>query len=97
VGLHSTPHQPSLTFSAPAPLRDLLSGSSFCAALARVFIARRGEWIDGRELSSVGGFYAYRTRISELRRQPWHLSIDNRVRTVEQDGRMFKISEYRLA
>jgi hypothetical protein len=86
--------QASLSFSAPAPLRDLLAGESFCAALARVFIARRGEWIDGRSLAAVGGAYAWRTRISDLRKAPWHLDIENRVRTI--DGGV-KVSEYRLS
>jgi hypothetical protein len=82
-------------FSAPAPLRDLLAGESFCAALARVFIARRGEWIDGLELSQVGGVYAWRSRIAELRKAPWYLDITNRQRRRVEGGRV--ISEYRLS
>lgn len=78
-------------------LATLLAGDSMCARVARVLIANRGKWVDGRELSKVGGYAAYRTRISDLRHAPWLLSIENRQRTVTLDtGESFVASEYRL-
>lgn len=79
-----------------SPLSDLMTGQSMCARVARYLIARRGQWVDGRELSKVGGAYAWRTRLSDLRHAPWHFVIENRVRVVEHDGETFRISEYRL-
>lgn len=57
---------------------------------------RRGQWIDGKELSTVAGGYAWRTRVSDLRRSPYSMSIENRQRVIATaDGRRFKVSEYR--
>jgi hypothetical protein len=65
--------------------------------LAHLFGRSPGRWFDGRELAAVGGIYAWRTRISELRRSPHCLDIQNRQRTVRQpDGTAFVVSEYRL-
>lgn len=88
--------QTSLDFSSSPPLTDLLARQSMCARLARFLLIHRGEWIDGKVLAKHGGAYAYRTRLSDLRKRPWLLQIDNRVRTVEQDGVTFKVSEYVL-
>ena len=90
--------QPSLLdLPVTPPLSELLAGDSMCARVARLLIARRGQWVDGREISKVGGYAAFRTRLSDLRHAPWHLDIRNRVRTVEgEDGETFKISEYVL-
>lgn len=89
--------QPSLLDNpCPPPLSDLLAGDSRCARLAKLFMDRRGQWIDGRDIATVAGAYAWRTRISDLRHHPWLLSIENRIRTVEVDGETFKVSEYRL-
>jgi len=68
------------------------SGSSLCDRLAAYFKARSGQWIDGRDLATVAGAYAWRSRVSDLRRAPYHLTIENRQR---RDGR-YIISEYRL-
>ena len=78
--------------TAPSTLADLLAGDSRCARLARYFIAHRGEWIDGLTLQQIAGVYAWRTRVSDLRKAPWLLSIENRVRWT---GRV-AVSEYRL-
>lgn len=77
----------------PTTLEDLLKGDSRCARLARLFISRRGEWVDGRELATVAGVYAWRSRCADLRKRPWLLSIENRVRRVGD----VKVSEYRLS
>ena len=63
--------------------------------LAAFFLARPQVWIDGQELSSIAGAYAWRTRASELRRPPFNMQIENRQRRVRRDGRAFVISEYR--
>lgn len=70
------------------------AGESFCDRLAHYFRQRPGEWISGRELSQIGGFFAWRTRVSELRRAPYFMDIDNRVRQLP--GSKAKLSEYRL-
>ena len=56
--------------------------STLIARLAQFVRQRPFVWIDGRELALVGGAYAWRTRISELRRAPFHMTIENRQRTV---------------
>lgn len=66
--------------------------ASLCGRLAAFFKDRAGQWIDGRELATVAGLYAWRSRVSDLRRAPYGLVIENRQR---RNGR-FCISEYRL-
>lgn len=64
--------------------------------LAEFFRARPGEWIDGRVVADVAGAYAWRTRISDLRRPPFAMAVENRQRRVERpDGSTFTVSEYR--
>lgn len=66
-------------------------------ALAALFTAKPNTWIDGRELSQHAGCYAWRTRISDLRRPPFNWRIVNRQRRVRRtDGGEFVISEYRF-
>lgn len=91
--------QPDLFSAQPVSpsLDSLLAGDSRCAKLAKLFMDRRGQWIDGREIAKVAGAYAWRTRISDLRHAPWLLSIENRMRRVDDEhGETFVISEYRL-
>jgi hypothetical protein len=64
-----------------------------CGRLAAFFNARPGEWIDGMELGRIAGSYAWRTRVSDLRRPPYNLTIENRQR---RQGRRV-VSEYRLS
>jgi hypothetical protein len=69
---------------------------SLIESLAIFFGAHRGEWIDGRQLLQIAGAYAWRSRVSELRRPPFGLEIENRVRRVKRpDGTTFRTSEYR--
>lgn len=65
---------------------------SLCARLDAFFRARPGDWIDGRELAMVAGAYAWRSRVSELRRPPYNRTIQNRQRRYEH----VTVSEYRL-
>jgi hypothetical protein len=74
---------------------DLPEPRSLAARLATYFHARPGQWIDGRTLATVGGLYAWRSRVSELRRAPYSMRLDNRQRRVEVDGHKVTISEYR--
>lgn len=64
--------------------------------LAAYFKARPYQWVDGMELARVAGSYAWRSRCSELRRQPFNMVIENRVRQriVNVDGATVKVSEY---
>lgn len=69
--------------------------ATFAQQLADYFTAREGQWIDGRTLATVGGSYAWRSRLTDLRRQ-YRMQIDNRQRRVTSGGETFVISEYRL-
>lgn len=70
---------------------------TLAARLAAYFEAHPDRWIDGLELARIAGSYAWRSRCSDLRRAPYGMQIDNRVRTVEvEPGRKVKVSEYRF-
>ena len=73
---------------------------SLTAKLAAHFKANVGRWIDGRELATVAGAYAWRTRVSELRKAPWLMTIENREMrgrrlTASNEWRNVVTSEYR--
>ncbi len=71
-------------------------GVTLCDRLARYFQARPNAWIDGRELGTVAGGYAWRTRCSDLRKAPYHMRIENRKQRMQKmNGEKFTISEYR--
>jgi hypothetical protein len=83
--------QPSLLDAAS----DTADAATFTAAVARFFRAHPGVWIRATELERVGGRQAWRTRVSDARRQ-YGLTIENRCRRVrEADGRVWTLSEYR--
>jgi hypothetical protein len=64
--------------------------------LANFFRRSPGRWFDGRELATVAGCYGWRSRVSDVRRAPFLMTIENRQRAVRQaDGTQFTISEYR--
>lgn len=65
---------------------------SLCDRLAAYFHARAGQWIDAHELLQVAGFAAWRTRVSELRKPPYNMAIENKVGT--KDG--YRQSFYRF-
>ena len=66
--------------------------------LADFFRARPNEWIDGKVLASLAGGYAWRTRVSDVRRPPHSLTIENRQRRIRTaTGSTYIVSEYRLA
>lgn len=68
-----------------------VSRATMAAKVAAFFRARPNQWIDGRELMPVAGSYGWRTRISDCRRAPYKMQIDNRQRRVRQ----YIVSEYR--
>jgi len=70
---------------------QVVSRGTLCDRLASYFRERPSVWIDGRELATVAGSYAWRTRISELRRAPYLMAVENRQRRVGAA----KVSEYR--
>jgi len=59
-------------------------------ALAAYFKAHAGAWVDGNLLASMGGCYAWRTRVSDCRTQ-LGMVIENRQRKVGHRT----VSEYR--
>lgn len=45
-----------------------------------LLVARAGQWVDGRELAQVGGYAAWRSRVSDARRRlPPGARIENVV------------------
>ena len=62
---------------------------TFRDAVARTFILRKGQWIDARELMSIGGLMGWRTRVSNCRTQ-LGMQIRNRTRKVGD----ITVSEY---
>lgn len=64
-------------------------------ALAAHFRAHAGEWLDGMALARIAGQYAWRSRVSDLRKRG--MVIENRQRHVRPvEGRRVTISEYRF-
>lgn len=68
---------------------------TFTTRVMALFQAHENEWVDARDLESVGGRQAWRTRVSEARhRLPGR--IENRLRSVAfKDGTRYTVSEYR--
>jgi hypothetical protein len=64
-------------------------------ALAKFFQSQPDRWFDGRELAPIAGAYAWRTRVADLRRAPFLMTIENRLRRCTRpDGRAYVVSEY---
>ena len=57
--------------------------------IAAYFRAHPSVWIDGRELAGIGGYAAWRTRVSECRQA----GMDIANRTARRNG--YTVSEYR--
>jgi hypothetical protein len=60
---------------------------------AEYFKAHAGQWIDGLVLEDIGGKYAWRTRVSDCRKQ-LNMCIENRLITLPNGS---KRSLYRYA
>jgi hypothetical protein len=71
---------------------------TFVGKVADFLRSHAHQWIDGRDLSRLGGCYAWRSRVSDCRRAPFNLRIENRQRRVRtDDGRTVIVSEYRYS
>jgi hypothetical protein len=68
---------------------------SLCERLAAYFRERPGQWIDGHALLDIGGTFAFRTRLSELRRPPFNMTIENQTTRHEFMGRKWTETKYR--
>lgn len=64
--------------------------------LEAFFKARPNVWIDGLDLEFAGK-YAWRSRVSDLRRPPFTMTIENRERWKygAHGEKLWKVSEYR--
>jgi hypothetical protein len=89
-------HEPPVAPLPPRPAPSVPSGDGCCQRLAALFLRHPGAWLDGRQLATVAGAYAWRTRASELRKPPYNMRIDNRVRRIEENGKTYQVSEYRF-
>lgn len=79
-------------------LDQLLARETYCAKVARLLLSKRGEWFDYWQVAQVGGQCAWRTRISDIRKAPWFLDVENRqTRVTRPDGSSFVVSQYRIA
>ncbi len=68
---------------------------SLTEKLAALFRNRPHEWVNGYELMRVGGSFAFRTRVSELRMPPYRMVIENRQERHKSDGRKWTETFYR--
>lgn len=65
--------------------------TTFRDRAAKLFLSRPNEWIPWHEFAAIAGRCAWRTRISDCRRD-LGMKIENRVRRLESGVR---VSEYR--
>jgi hypothetical protein len=90
-----TPAPQSFQWEPPqAPRRSVRKTPTRTERVRDLFLAQPNVWIDGRSFETEGGCYAWRSRISDVRRQ-YGLVIENRQRTVQGTQGPFVISEYR--
>jgi hypothetical protein len=66
---------------------------TFTDRVADLFRSMPGQWIDGRTLAQVGGFAAWRSRVSDAR-LAYGMDIRNRQRRETRDGREVVVTEY---
>lgn len=64
--------------------------ASYTAAVLELFLSRPFEWIDVRTLAEIGGFAAWRTRVSDARQ----IVLDRRCGVIEWNNQV-KASAYR--
>lgn len=77
-----------------ARVTDLLAlcEPTYTERVAALFKARPGVWIPWYELARIGGAMAWRTRVSDVRKAPFLMTIENKIERRE-DG--VKVSFYR--
>jgi hypothetical protein len=66
---------------------------TFTDRVAQLFRDMPGQWIDARTIAQVGGFAAWRTRISNAR-IAYGMDIRNRTRWEETPIGGFTVTEY---
>jgi hypothetical protein len=66
---------------------------TFTDRVAALFKSMPGQWIDARVIAQVGGFAAWRTRISECRQRGMP-DIRNRQRVEDTPIGSYKVTEY---
>jgi hypothetical protein len=71
-------------------------GLTLSQRLAARFKESPNTWIDGRELTRYGGYAGYRGRLSDIRRPPFSMVIENRMRRITVNGEEITVSEYRF-
>lgn len=72
-----------------------MNRAAFTQRIAEFFKLHPFEWVDARELEIVGGRQAWRTRVSDARRQ-FGMDIENRcTKQKADDGTAWTRSEYR--
>jgi hypothetical protein len=67
--------------------------------LERFFLEHPNTWIDGKDLAGTAGTYAWRSRVSDVRKRlaPWGVNLENRQRRVRVGtDRYYVVSEYRM-
>ena len=69
--------------------------ATLTAKLARHFEQHPNTWLDARGLLSVAGFGGWRTRVSDLRKPPYSMVIENKVSTRVIEGQRITDSFYR--
>jgi len=62
--------------------------------LARFFREHAGEWLGARQLEFAGR-QAWRTRVSDLRKPPYGMTIENEVKRIKTDQGEIRMSRYR--
>ena len=77
---------------------DFDTPQTFTARVVALLESRPGVWIPAQEFMKVGGMMGWRTRLSNARKAPYCLTVENRVRAVKgPDGKTaYKVSEYRI-
>lgn len=63
--------------------------------VAAIFRAKPNQWIDGHEFAKVGGYAGFTARIRDLRKAPYHWTIENEVTRHDFMGRRWTETKYR--
>ncbi len=71
-----------------------LNPTSLTGRVYALLDAHRGQWVDGRLISQVGGYAGWSARVRDLRKLGY--VVEQRDYRVERDGRKFTVTEYRL-
>ncbi len=71
-----------------------LNPTSLTGRVYALLDAHRGQWVDGRDISQVGGYAGWSARVRDLRKLGY--VVEQRDYRVARDGRKFTATEYRL-